>query len=258
MKNFCYSFGLVAFISLFLSCGKDDDSKSGSPVLLTVHVDESFLTDSTVLAAYVIASKADGTMLDFQQVSNSSMITLETDEVGIDEFMASLYISRANLSTVLLSYPQVPTGSTWWLYPDDFGGNPSPTVASAELLIEGTGGGLASLSPFSVNGALAIQEIENVSDHLKTVFSIKNNDPTLPVLAIYRSSLDDQVRYFFDGALPIGQTTTVQQADLPIIATPMVIDFGAGTDVLYSLSGVVQTPSNDLTKLEISRPGSII
>lgn len=241
---------------LCFACGKDDDTKSHSPTtLLTVEIDENYLTDSTVTAGYVIASKSDGTLLDYKPFVNGSTITLETDEADISELTATIFLNRINSSPQLLSYPKTPAGGTWWLVPDDFSGNTGPVVGTAEMLIEGTG--TLAQSPFYVNGASAGVNLDLSNNGMKASFNLRTDDPTVPVLAIYQSTLDNQVRYFFDDALPVGQTITKQHADLPIITSPMTIDFGAGDMSNYYISGVVASPSNSKALLSISEANAI-
>jgi hypothetical protein len=247
MENFRFLLSLSATMLLLFACGKDDDVKmTESTTLLTVKVGASYFRETS--KGFLIASKPDGTLLDYKPLKNDSTTVLETNESDISGFTATLLlISSTNSFHRLISIMDMPIAENWWLYPVQ----PNNGTGMAELVVEGTG--MVGQPPFYVSGADAWVIADSSSNYIKANFGLFKNVPNIPALAIYRSALDNKVRYYFDTALPAGQTTTVQHADLPIIESPITIDYGMDSIYRSFISGVVQTPSNEKATLLISQ-----
>ncbi|MCC6725301.1 MAG: hypothetical protein IT258_12410 [Saprospiraceae bacterium] len=242
---------LVVLAALFFSCGKDDDGTKLPTVttLLTIKVNQIYLDNSTQ-SAYVIASKADGTLLAYKEITNDTTITLETEEEGITEFTATLFQNRTNdpnpPTLFLNSYPETPVGGTWTL-----GHNPFTLIpGSAALIIEGTGevADWPKITSSAEGGAL----FEEFNGGLRASFSLFHELFTMPTLAIYQSLLDNQVRYYYNAEMQTGTTVYAQHADLPVIPSPTIIDFGEKGVAYYAVGGRVAAADNRTYDLPIS------
>jgi hypothetical protein len=256
MKN--YRFLLVWVVMLgFFACKKEENMAEENPkllnpaMLLTVHISADYFEDASQ-TGYIVASKEDGTTLDYKLIENGATVTLETYEGNIADFTATLVVNRPNnleqKGLRLYSYLEMPVGGAWWLeYPSylDFDG--SFPVGWSNIVIEGCGTIAPSPLVFSSigNGSGS----SNADNNLQIGFPINTSQPTVPALAVYSSNLDNQVRYFFQDALPIGETTSVQHADLPIIASPTSIDFDTDAQLSYGISGLVAQPGSNPKRL---------
>jgi hypothetical protein len=244
---------LATIALLFCACSKDDDQGTTVPTsttLLSVKVNETFIGTGNP-EAYIFASKADGTLLDFQQITNDTTIILKTEESDITDFTATVVVNRSNDPNApkpyLNSIPEVPAESQWYL------NGPNPNVMplrTATLIIEGTGA--TADWPETASSAAGVDILQPNNGNLQASFTLRQDFLTLPTLVIYKSLLDNQVRYFYDEAMPTDIPFYVQHTDLPTIPSPTIINFGETGTTYYAVVGIVTTPDNRKFSLPIS------